>query len=184
MINSIQWPGRVIWLTHHPFKVKITGSIPVRATKSSSSDPAGDAWLGDDGAEFEAPFRFRADSPPHSLETSQTKASAKSNQPTASITNATAGGRITLAGIHHHFLLFALAVGNRERAAIGRNQFHLDFVELAVIGLRRGEGQAVLVAQIGGQVMEDSRNFSVKLRKPGVTTGKLRKGAQLVFSLQ
>src|ERR1700730_2228934 len=74
--------------------------------------------------------------------------------------------RISFACVHHGLLLLTLLIRHRQRAAIGRNQLDLHFVKFPVVCAgRRRVRNAVLIAQIRYDVMENPWNLAVKLWK-------------------
>src|SRR5580704_6990639 len=93
--------------------------------------------------------------------------------------------RVTFAGIDFKFHILALLVANFERATVRRN--HLDF-QLAVgaveLGISRMISNAVLVANVSGNVMENSRVFPRKTRLIEASSRHLGKSLHFVVSLE
>src|SRR5438105_6977898 len=105
--------------------------------------------------------------------------------PSASVADPALGGLIALASENLIFQLLTFLVRDRQRAAVGSDEFHFDFVELAILSAAgRCKGKTVLVAEESGDAAEDVRNLAVELREPSVSSGFLSKRAKLIFGLQ
>src|ERR1017187_5768662 len=93
--------------------------------------------------------------------------------------------RVSLAGIDDSFHILALLIFNFQRATIGGLQFDLQFpispVELGIGGM---VGNAVLVANVGGDLLKQARQLAFETRKIGSPAGELRQSFHLIVILQ
>src|SRR5215468_7212787 len=93
------------------------------------------------------------------------------------VAHATLDCGISLARVHDGLLLLVLLVGHHKRAAVGSHKFDFYFVESAVVRAGRWRiRDAVLVAKVRHDVVEDARNFAIELREPRISTRELSKG--------
>src|SRR5450759_1211875 len=93
--------------------------------------------------------------------------------------------RVPLARVDNVLKVLTLLIMNLQWTAVGRLKFHFQLAVGAVLfGVGGMVRDAVLVADVGPDLVEYLRQFALKTREVGAASGKAGEGPHLVIGLQ